>query len=713
MKEVSQDLPDITAYTPSWFGHPGMRLFLASFISLFLELLLIRWVPSLVRVVAYYGNLMLISSFLGLGCGMLLAPRRLGLHRWFAAFLLILILFVSAIKGIDFQQGPDELRFLFKSASSTTTLPLVLIFALNALVFVPLGDLIGSYFQRMPPLQAYSWDLGGAITGTALFGLFSYFWFSPIYGCIIVMAVYFIYCRNLLSFIVTGVLFGASLAIMAVGMDHTAIWSPYNHITVRELGPDGHQKPVSTPANNIGTVQDPPFYKVQVNHDFYMWNGSIDWRRYKEPTRYLLKPTESSVVSLLNLAEAYILPHLIRPGAKEVLVVGSGGGIDVETALLYGAERVDAVEIDPVIIRLGHQYNASQSYKDPRVSIHNTDARAFFKQTDKSYDMVVFGLLDSQSVFSQMSNIRLDGYVYTEESFREAFSLLRERGLLSISFYSAGQLWLLDRLVTMVRSSTHTVPLVYTRPTGQVTILAGNGFVPQGPSHLVNYRRIEWSPSGTPEATDDWPYLYLRKRFIPSDYLVNVGALLIISLIFVFLSSDSKRKGIDLHFFFLGAGFLLLETKSITTISLYFGTTWFVSMVVILGVLIMVLLANLVASRLKRFSLVLYLPLIASIGFLYFYPTQNVLAWPFLSRLIYSLIIIPLPIFFAGLIFSSTFRESQNPSFSFGSNLLGATVGGFAEYLGMITGMKALLLVVLVFYLASFLVRLRVSPGPT
>ena len=73
----------------------------------------------------------------------------------------------------------------------------------------------------------------------------------------------------------------------------------------------------------------------------------------------------------------------------------------------------------------------------------------------------------------------------------------------------------------------------------------------------------------------------------------------------------------------------------------------------------------------------------------------------------FSLVVIPLPIFFAGLIFSSTFRESQDPSFSFGSNLLGAMVGGFVEYLGMITGTKALLLLVLLFYLASFWVRLR------
>jgi hypothetical protein len=214
----------------SWIRHRGMELFLASFLSLFLELLLIRWVPSQIRVVAYYGNLMLISSFLGLGCGALMSRRQLGLHNAFAPLLLLLILFIAATNGIDFRQGPDELRFLFNAAPNTTTLPIVAVFVLNALLFVPLGELIGNYFQRLPPLHAYSWDLAGAITGTALFGLFSYFWFSPVLGFIVTMALYLIYCRGRVRLIFASVHFIASLSIIAVRSDATGIWSlqPYH-----------------------------------------------------------------------------------------------------------------------------------------------------------------------------------------------------------------------------------------------------------------------------------------------------------------------------------------------------------------------------------------------------------------------------------------------------------------------------------------------------
>ncbi len=703
MSETRDSLPDVST---RWTFHPGVGLFLASFLSLFLELLLIRWVPSLIRVVAFYANLMLIASFLGLGCGMLLARKRLGLYRWFVPLLLLLVVLTSLFQGVDFQ-SPDEFRFLFTDPARAATFLIIVIFIANALVFLPLGELIGNYIQRMPPLQAYSCDLGGAIAGTVLFGLFSYFWFSPILGSIVVMGIYLFFCRPRRHLVMTCILFVPILAIMASKENIGGIWSPYNHIAITEAGVDGRLRLVSDPPTGIGAMQDPPFYLILVNRMTYMWAGTIDPRRYTDPSRYELHLAGLQKTSLLSFAELYALPHLIRPGAKDVLVVGSGAGMDVEAALLYGAERVDAAEIDPAIIRMGYRYSASQSYKDPRVSLYNTDARAFFRQTDRNYDMVVFGFLDSHSLFSQMSNIRLDGYVYTRESLREAFGLLREGGLLALSFYPAGNLWLLDRLAAMVRSATDAVPLVYATWTGQVIILAGKGFVPKGPVRFIEYRRIAWVPSGTPEAIDDWPYLYLRDRFIPSDYLITMGILLVISVAFVFATSDRTAQGIDLHFFFLGAGFLLLETKSITTISLYFGTTWFVSTVVILGVLGMVLLANLVASRLTRSTLTLYLPLIASVGFLYLFPIQNVSGWSFLSRLIFSLIVIPLPIFFAGLIFSSTFRESKDPSFSFGSNLLGAMVGGFSEYLGMVTGTKALLLVVFLFYLASLLVRLR------
>jgi hypothetical protein len=123
----------------------------------------------------------------------------------------------------------------------------------------------------------------------------------------------------------------------------------------------------------------------------------------------------------------------------------------------------------------------------------------------------------------------------------------------------------------------------------------------------------------------------------------------------------------------------------------------------------MVLAANLVASRIAAFTPRFYLPLVASVCLLYFLPASTVLGWSFYARLAYCLVLLPLPIFFAGLIFSLGFRSHRDPSFAFGSNLLGAMVGGLIEYAGMITGTRALLLMILTFYLTSFIPRCRLA----
>jgi hypothetical protein len=125
-------------------------------------------------------------------------------------------------------------------------------------------------------------------------------------------------------------------------------------------------------------------------------------------------------------------------------------------------------------------------------------------------------------------------------------------------------------------------------------------------------------------------------------------------------------------------------------------------MIVITGVLLMVLAANLTAIRRTSFSRWLYLPLLLSLLMLYFVPRDSILALPLVARLMWSLLVVPLPIFFAGLIFSLTFRDGGNPAQLLGANLIGAMVGGFAEYLAMVTGQQALMLIVVGAYLASF-----------
>lgn len=672
------------------------ELFALSFTALFLELIVIRWVPSVVRLVAYYANLMLLSSFLGLGLGALAVRQRWRLFPWFPVLLAADVVVLLVCRYADVGFSSSEVRFYHGSDRTLLNAALLLlVFAANALLFVPLGQRMGELFNALPRLSAYAWDLLGSLCGTVCFGLFSLLLFSPVLGFAIAMVVFlFLSSFRRWRWVVPG--FGLTLALVWGSGDRGAIWSPYYHITVDRLEP--HEPNVIAPPPDLLGMRDPPPYLVKVNQFGYHINAALDPARYESGT--------SLATFITRLADQYKLPYDLQPTRANVLVLGSGGGADVQLALASGARHVDAVEIDPVVIQVSRRFNAGAPYANPRVTVHIDDARAFVSAAPpETYDLVVFGYLDSQALFSSMSNVRLDGYIYTVESLRTAFGLLKERGLLSLSF-NAGEStgWMTRKLYWMLVEATHRNPAVYvSRIGGVVMAVTRDGHVPPKPANPLYQPVLVTDSTPVELPTDDWPFLYLQKRTVPADYLVAISGMLLTSILAAgWLGGRAVVRG-NLSFAFLGMGFLLLETKSIGDCTLFFGATWLVTLIVVAGVLLMVLAANLVAERVRTSSLWLYLPLFAALALLLVVPRGEILGLAYGLRLLWALLVVPLPIFFAGLIFSASFRQSPNPAAAFGANLIGAMCGGFCEYLGMAIGSQWLAAIVVVAYAASLL----------
>jgi predicted membrane-bound spermidine synthase len=676
---------------------PHLRLFALSFLALFLELTIIRWVPGSVRLVAYYANLMLISSFLGLGLGAMVVGRLGSRIRWFPALLAIDVLFLALCRHALLPGSALELRFTAEAAGLTNYMVLLGVFTLNALLFVPLGEQIGIQFRHLVNLRAYAWDLGGSLAGTLAFGAFAVLHFSPQIGlAIVAIFITLLHPRELRN-ARTAVLLVVVVAVSVVTTEWRSIWSAYSHLAIYEDTEASWSMLGSAPQPppNLMTMRDPPSYSLRVNQNFYQYHRTNDLRRYTPGTRAFEFADSIRVV--------YEVPYAFQPKPVRVAVVGAGGGLDVEAALLHGADHVDAVEIDPAIVGLAEKYSAAGVYGNPRVTTHLDDARAFFERADRGYDLITFGLLDSHGLFSSMANIRLDGFVYTVEGIRSAWNLLNERGVLSLAFATTSRPWLAGKLYGMVQEATGRAPRVYSRPNGKMVIIAEKQPISSPPPAFREY--VPWVPAavdlGSPLARDDWPYLYLRQRTIPWDYLLVILSLLGLSVVAVLRLTGRGAGGEELHFGALGTGFLLLETKSIVDSSLYFGATWIVSLIVISGVLLLVLLANAIAGRLRAFSRWLYAPLLGSILFVYAVPHDFVLGLPFTGRLAWTALVVPLPIFFAGLVFSGTFKQATDPSAAFGANLVGAMVGGFAEYLSMAIGSRSLVAIVIGAYLVS------------
>jgi len=226
-----------------------------------------------------------------------------------------------------------------------------------------------------------------------------------------------------------------------------------------------------------------------------------------------------------------------------------------------------------------------------------------------------------------------------------------------------------------------------------------------------------WNPLGrsvVEPANDDRPFLYLQERSIPPRYLVALALVLLASIVFVRVGGGSLRpmfRYADL--FFMGAAFLLLETKSVVQFALLFGTTWFVNSLVFVGVLLSVLLAVEVERRIRiaRPGLLLGL-LFAGLLVGWLIPTGALLGLPFVPRLLAAIAFAFSPIFVANLIFAERFRDTADPTAAFGANLLGAMVGGTLEYLSLLIGFRALLFLVAALYGTAYVLARRTSAEP-
>jgi hypothetical protein len=340
--------------------------------------------------------------------------------------------------------------------------------------------------------------------------------------------------------------------------------------------------------------------------------------------------------------------------------------------------------------------------------------------------LIVFGLLDSHTTTS-MTNARLDHYVYTRESLTRAKSLLTDDGVMMLSF-EAAKPFIADRMAHCIAEVFGREPLSFRIPFsdvgwGGVTFVAGNQDVIR--QSLAADKQLAgqiaaWQSEyplnlkhATRVATDDWPYIYLDQPRIPLLYFLLAGmmALLVIySRVRVRTPLVAGWRASHWHFFFLGAAFLLLEVQNISKASVVLGNTWMVNGVIISGILAMILLANLIASRFPRLPLpAVYSGLIGSCVALFFVDISQFAFLPFAAKAAIVGTLTTLPMLFSGIIFIRSFAAVERKDAALGANLIGALVGGMLQSVTFVIGIKALLLIVAALYLAALLTRPRAA----
>ena len=689
----------------SGFFSKWWPLFLISFLGLFFELAVIRWVSGEVRLFSYFKNLPLLAAFLGLALGFGLVGKGRDYRSSFAPLLLLFSLVVLGVGffSSDYMAYPARADdFVWYTApvsywaSLAVFLGMVLIFfLLIVMLFIPLGQATGEEMAEHDPVPAYVVNILASLMGVWVFSLVSYLETPPILWLALSMlgtGVYFTYRRafskiGLLLFVIT-------LGVVGV-FSKQATWSPYQRL---DLSPAYLEASDDREPIEIG-------YLLNVQQVFYQ--QAIDL------SDDFLEPLQGAFPDLEDMAFSYNLPYLLLPEGSRVLIVGAGMGNDAAAAIRGGVAHVDAVEIDPTILEFGRQFHPEQPYADPRVTAIVDDARSYFTDCQETYDAIIFGLLDSHTLLSGMSNVRLDSFIYTLESFEQVREHISDDGFVMVTFV-VGAPWIEER-IGRILTTVFSPELVFVHQ-GFVGTSFVAGSIP--PDDLARAQLVPWQPdpsqSSVPITTDDWPYLYMRTKIIPPAYW---QALLLIALLFLLLATRKFPEAIrpDWHFWPLGAAFLLIEFKSITELALLFGTTWLVNALAISGVLIMVLAANLIVLRRARVNLRwAYALLLASLLGLYFFPLEILTGIHLPIRIIVSVFLLSMPLFFSGLIFSESLRISGETSKPLASNLSGTMVGGMLEYGSLVWGIKSLYLIAIVVYLAAFLIfTRRKTPLPT
>jgi SAM-dependent methyltransferase len=655
------------------------RLVLTSGTLLFVELLLIRWIPSEVRYIGFFSNFLLMASFLGIGIGLLLGRRRA--LDTIAIFPVLLVVVVALITSLELNvqvRSTDELFFgLAESRSADVNflvLPIVfaLVTALMASLAIPLGPLLRS----MPPLQAYGWDIVGSMLGIAAFTALSAGGTPPV--------VWFAVASILVALLIAGTDIGL-LRIPAVAALAVVLWFTWSESTPDEIWS--------------------PYYRINT---YIAGNGEL-YVNVNGIPHQALHPVDAPKEQFYDQLYRWFPDRTY----DDVLIVGAGSGTDAAIALAKGAGHVDAVEIDRAIQKLGIDRHPDHPYQDPRVTRVENDGRAYLRGTDKRYDLVIFALPDSLTLVSTTANIRLESFLFTEQAFASVRDHLKPGGVFVLYNYYREE-WLIAKLASMLDETFDHPPILRMYDARKAILAAGPMIDVLGtsvpPGEPVDAVPAVGEPVPKP-ASDDWPFLYLRTPFIAPHYLAGLAFALAIAVFGVF--GAAKAGGTTIrrfspHFFVLGVAFLLLETRSLVSFSLLFGSTWLVNALAFFAILASVLLAILVNARLHiQRPGALYVLLFAALAVAFALPPESLLIDPPWLRYLLAGVVAFAPVFLANLVFTYSFRDTRTADMAFASNLLGAMLGGAMEYVALLTGYRALLLVVAVLYGLAWLFATR------
>ncbi len=363
-------------------------------------------------------------------------PRKLlaGLQALVAFALPLTVLAARASKGF-LQVVPGEILGpvpMFVTSCATLSVFCVIsggLFAAGSRLFADVaGASTATATGAVYLLESAGSGVGGLLAGLVLVRLANPFWITALLGVLNLLAAWRLLATTSSWRRIWAVSFSLMMALAIIGgyvlqpVSLTRLWRGFHLVAVRNS--------VYGSLAVVGTGASRSLFE----------NGLI----------VMTVPDRSAAEEAVDFG---LLEH---PNPHRLLLIGGGVNGSVAEALAHPSiERIDYVELDPMIFDIAAQYFPAAWDKirqDSRVHVHAMDGRRFLKSTADSFDVIIVNLPDPHT--AQLNRF------YTEEFYREAAAKLRPGGIVSFQV-TAAEDYINQELADFLRCLERTLRQVF------------------------------------------------------------------------------------------------------------------------------------------------------------------------------------------------------------------------------------------------------------
>ncbi len=245
-------------------------------------------------------------------------------------------------------------------------------------------------------------------------------------------------------------------------------------------------------------------------------------------------PWDGRLESVADLREWYrAIPFRLEPHAQ-TLIIGPGGGSDVLVALAAGSEKVTAVEMNPLMLRFARHFGASAGnlYDHPRVETILSEGRTFIRRSDRSFDVILMGFVDSWAAVASGGLSLSENHLYTVEAFQAYYDHLTPGGRIAILRWNVDIPRLVSNAIAMLgrQGAAQRVAVLLEKregdredPPQMIFLLKKTPFTPEESARLASFPGV--NPVIVPGAHVDEPYASLLSgRLSFTDYVAQAKA---------------------------------------------------------------------------------------------------------------------------------------------------------------------------------------------